>query len=522
MPMRTLGAADPSDDSSHASGRGRLIVSAVGIAKAFPGVQALDAVDLHLRAGEVHALAGENGSGKSTLAKILYGFHQPDSGSIAIDGNRTVIASPREALKHGIVAISQELTLAPTLTVAENIMMGRLPTRAGLVDWRRARRRALEVLHQLGVSIDPDTRVGRLSIELQQEVEVARAVSARSRVLILDEATSSLSEHATERLLEKIEQLRQQGVAVLFISHRLRELYVAAQRATVLRDGKLVGEVPLPQTRERELVRLMVGRDIADLYNKRDVERGETLFKCTGLSTPDGAVQAATLSVRAGEILGVAGLVGCGKTELGLALTGAYPFTGEVELRNRPLTLRSPRSAIRAKIGYVPEDRKRSGLFLTRSVRQNLSYPWLNVLARFGLIDVLRERRLARETVERFSIRTRSLETNITELSGGNQQKVLLGRTLALSPDLVVLSEPTRGVDVGAKSDVYGFIQDIAEAGKAVIVISSELPEILGLADRILVMHHGQIAAEFPRETASEEAVAHAAMAGAVPARELT
>lgn len=483
------------------------------ISKSFPGVKALESVDLSLYGGEVHALTGENGSGKSTLAKILYGFHQPDEGEITLAGERVELTSPRRAIELGIVAISQELTLAPTLSVAENILMGRLPLRGGVIDWPRARRAASEALEQLGVHVDPDTRVAALSIELQQEVEVARAVSAKSRVLILDEATSSLSETATERLLDKVEQLRQQGVAVLLISHRMRELYAAAKKATVLRDGKLIGEVPLPQTGERELVRMMVGRAIEDLYAKRPIDQGEVVLQVDGLSTLDATVQDASFEVRAGEIVGVAGLVGCGKTELGLALAGAVPFVGRLSLRGTPLHVPSPRAAIRAGVGYVPEDRKRSAIFPTRSVRQNLSYPWLNALTRFGVVNVRRERRLAGGTAKRFTVRTRSLESNIAELSGGNQQKVVLGRTFALAPDVAVLSEPTRGIDVGAKSDVYRFIQELAAEGKAVVMISSELPELLGVADRILVMHRGRISGSFSAAEATEEALAHAAMA---------
>jgi ABC-type sugar transport system ATPase subunit len=488
-----------------------------GIRKAFPGVVALDDVDLELRAGEIHTLAGENGSGKSTLAKILYGALAADEGVIELGGTAVTFSSPRAALERGIVAISQELTLAPTLTVAENILMGRLPRRGPAIDWRRARALARAALDELGVEVDPERRVGELSIELQQEVEIARAVSASPRVLILDEATSSLSESATERLLARLQRLREQGVAILFISHRLRELYSCAQRATVLRDGCLIGTVELPACPEHDLVRMMVGREISDLFNKRAIAPGEPVLTVRNLTTEGGQLTGIDLTVCRGEIVGVAGLVGSGKTELGLALAGAIAATGEVEVNRRPLRLRSPRRAIAAGIGFVAEDRKRSSIFPTRSVMQNLSVAWAARLVRFGIFNTFAERRLATSTVERFAVRTRSVDTPITQLSGGNQQKLIIGRRFTLDTDVVVLTDPTRGIDVGAKSEVYRFIQDKAETGVAVLLISSELPELLGLADRIVVMFRGAICAEFGASAALEEEIAHAALGGAAP-----
>ena len=337
---------------------------------------------------------------------------------------------------------------------------------------------------QLGAHVDPSTRLGTLPIELQQEVEVARAVSARSRVLILDEATSSLSETATERLLEKVEQLRGQGVAVLLISHRMRELYAAAQKATVLRDGRRIAEIPLPETDEHELVRMMVGRPIQDLYAKRQVDRGDVVLEVADLSTHDATVQHMSFDVRAGEILGVAGLVGCGKTELGLALAGAIPFSGTVGLGDgrfaHPL-----RTARCVRVSGMSR-RTGSAVRSFRSARSDKTSPTpgFALSADFGIVNVVRERRLATQTAARFGVRTRSLDAPVAELSGGNQQKVVLGRTFALTPDVVVLGEPTRGIDVGAKSEVYRYIQEMAAEGKAIVMISSELPELLGLADR--------------------------------------
>jgi ABC-type sugar transport system ATPase subunit len=315
-------------------------------------------------------------------------------------------------------------------------------------------------------------------------------------------------------LLERLEQLRRDGVSVLFISHRLRELYDCASRATVLRDGRLVGTVSLAEAGEQQLVSMMVGREIGDLFNKRRIERGDPVLEVSGLSTEDEAVKDVSFEIRAGELLGVAGLVGCGKTELGLALAGALPAWGEVRVRGEVVNLRSPRSAIDAGIGLIPEDRKRSALLPTRTVQQNLSVAWTRQLARFGVIKVAEERRLAAATVARFSVRLPSLSAPIVQLSGGNQQKVVLGRWFAIAPQVIVLSEPTRGIDVGAKSEVYGFIQDIAERGAAVLIISSELPELLGLADRILVMFRGRICGEFDAASTAEEDIAHLALGG--------
>lgn len=484
------------------------IVRMVGIKKTFPGVRALDGVDFELIAGEIHALAGENGSGKSTLMKILYGAQQADAGTIEVDGTPVSFASPRDALERGIIAISQELTLAPTLTVAENVLMGRLPRRRGVVDWSSAHSIAREALEQLGVHVDSRVRVGDLSIELQQEVEVARAVSSESRVIVLDEATSSLSEVATDRLIDRIEQLRQRGVAIVFVSHRLRELYACCSRVTVLRDGRLIGTAPLPETTERMLVSMMVGRDISDLFNKRQIDPGAPALSVTGLTTDDGSVVDASFTVRAGEIVGVAGLVGCGKSELALALGGGIRSRGVVEVHSRSVKLRSPRSAKRAGIGYVPEDRKRSAILPTRSVQQNLSVPWAERLSRIGVLNIVEERRMAADSVERFGVKTPRITSPIVKLSGGNQQKVVLGRWFALAPDVIVLSEPTRGIDVGAKSEVYGLIQEMAAAGSAVLMASSELPELLGLADRILVMFRGEIQGEFDAADATEQEIA--------------
>ncbi len=494
----------------------RPIVSMRGITKRFPGVTALQKVDLDLYPGQVHALVGENGSGKSTLCKCLYGMAAPDEGSITIDGTPREIRTPNRALRLGISAITQELTLAPALSVTENILMGRLPRGRFGIDWNKAHALAREALDQVGANIDERTPVANLSVALQQEVEIARAVSSRSRVLILDEATSALSEEATERLMGKIHQLRSQSVAIVFISHRLKEIFTCCQRATVLRDGQLVDVVDVDKISESELVGKMVGRTVEDLYGKRSISIGETIFTVRNLSTPDARVRNVSLELRSGEILGIAALVGSGKVQLGKAIFGAIPATGEVILDGKSLALGDPRIGLLAGIGYVPDDRKRSGLLLTRSVRHNLSLSWMisGLLSRLGVVRTKSETALAADCVKRFAVRTPSLNHPVVHLSGGNQQKTILARCFAMNPRVVVLMEPTRGIDVGAKSEVYGFMQDMAAAGAGIVMISSDLPELLGLADRILVMYQGRICGEFDPRVCGEEDIAHAACMG--------
>jgi ABC-type sugar transport system ATPase subunit len=487
-----------------------------GITKRFPGVVALDGVDLALEAGVVHALTGENGSGKSTLARIASGALAPDAGRMEIDGVERTIRSPKEALDAGIVMISQEPALAPTLSVAENIFIGRLPRgRLRRVDWVKLRADARAVLESLQVRVDERHAVGELSVELRQEVEIARAVSSPSRLLILDEATSALSEAASQRLLGMLEHLRSRGVAVLMISHRIVELYGAASTATVLRDGRVVADVPLSSTPESELVRLMVGRELGDYYGKRRIHPGETVMEVDRLRSRDGRLKATTLSARRGEIIGVAGLVGSGKAELGLALGGAVPSDGSVRILGRPADISQPRTALASGIGFVPDDRKRAGLLPTRSVAENFSVAWMPELTRVGLLDTRSERRRVREAIERYNVVTPSPRSLITTLSGGNQQKVVLGRVFARAVEVLVLSEPTRGIDVGSKSEIYRLMQERAQNGAAIIVISSDLAELIGIADRILVFFRGELRAEFAAAGLGEEELAHVTMSGA-------
>ncbi|WP_428929260.1 ATP-binding cassette domain-containing protein [Marinibacterium sp. SX1] len=495
--------------------RGDVIVEARGITKSFPGVRALDGVDLRIRAGEVHALTGENGSGKSTLSKVIAGMQPPDGGGLFIDGRPVAFTSPADAIARGIVMISQELTLAPTLTVAENIFMGRLPrTPLGTIAWGRLERDTTAALDRLGVHVSPRARVSDLGVELRQEIEIARALSSDARLLILDEATSSLSEAATRRLLDLVAQERDRGMAILMITHRMPEIYAVSSVATVLRDGRMIDTVPIPETTEKGLVQLMVGREIGDYYAKRAIPRGEVALDVDGLATADGSVAPTTLQVRRGEILGIAGLAGSGKSEFAQALGGAIAASGRIAVAGRPMRPGDPGAAIAAGVGYVPDDRKGAAILPVRDITENFALAWMDRLTRFGMVS---QRRLAGEVggaMADYHVVAANPGVLISTLSGGNQQKVVLGRTFRRQPDVLVLNEPTRGVDVGAKSEIYRLLQDAAEAGAAVVVVSSELPEILGLADTIAVFFEGRVVARFDRSEADEERIAHAAVAG--------
>jgi ABC-type sugar transport system ATPase subunit len=490
------------------------------VSKSFPGVRALDNVSLELRVGEVHALTGENGSGKSTLSKIIGGLYQPDKGTLWLDGEQVTMANPAAALKRGIVTISQELTLAPSLSVAENIFLGRLPrARGGTIDWNRCRRDAQAVLDELRVHVDPRARVSSLSIELQQEVEIARALSTRARLLILDEATSSLSEAAVDRLLTIVEEQRRKGIAVLMISHRMPELYRSASTATVLRDGKLVGSLPLPEADEAQLVRMMVGRDLDDYFGTRTVAAGDVALELRDLATTDGRLKPTSFRLRRGQILGVAGLVGSGKTELGLALGGVLPSTGEVlvggeMVGDRKGGVASPRAALAGGIGFVPEDRKSQSILPERSVAENFALSWMADLSSWGVLRVGEEKRRVADSMARYGVVAASEKVKISTLSGGNQQKVVLGRMFARACQVYVLSEPTRGIDVGAKSAIYNLLQQLVSDGAAVVIISSELPELIGLADEILVYHQGEVRGHFSAGEFDEESVASVAVSG--------
>ncbi len=490
------------------------VLEASGISKRFPGVHALDDVSLSIFSGEVHAVVGENGAGKSTLMKILAGAQTPDGGSILVSGQPVTIESPRAAHDLGIITIYQELSLVNALSVGENIFLGDLPRRSAgswQVGWHEVWRRSTELLEQVGLPIQPRTLVRELSVAQKQMVEIARALARNVRVLILDEPTSSLTERETERLFAIITALRERGVGIVYISHRLAEVFRIAQRVTVLRDGKVVGIVPVAEASEDLLVRMMVGRDLARMFTEARATDAPVRLAVRGLSRGK-ALHDVNLEVRAGEIVGLAGLVGAGRTELVRCLFGADRIDrGEILLDGKLVAIRTPGDAVNLGIALVPEDRKLQALILGMGVRENLSLPMLDRLGSPIFPSRRQERLLVREYIQGLSIRTPHMEQRVAALSGGNQQKVVIARWLATKPKVLILDEPTRGIDVGAKAEVHALIARLAEAGVAILMVSSELPEILGMSHRVLVMREGRIVVDIPRQAATEEGIMAAA-----------
>ena len=478
------------------------------IRKRYPGVQALDGVTLTLKHREVLALVGENGAGKSTLMKILAGAERMDSGTILLDGEPVEINSPTEAQQMGISMIYQEFNLVPYLSVAENIFLGREPRkRSGLIDWKKLRGDAAAILAELGVDLDVRDRVERLSVAEQQMVEIAKAVSFRARILAMDEPSATLTEHELERLFALIRRLVEEGVSIIYISHRLEEIYEIADRVTIMRDGHTVATNRVEELTREDIVRLMVGREISEEFPPRQVELGDVALEVRDLTRP-GYFEDVSFSVRRGEILGIAGLVGAGRTEVARAIFGADPIQrGQVLLDGRDVTPQNPREAIDAGIGLVTEDRKAQGLILGMSVLHNITLPSLYKFARGGFIDKKEERNEASRFVKELNIKTPSLDQIVRNLSGGNQQKVVLAKWLLTNSKVMIFDEPTRGIDVGAKLEIYHLLNELVARGVAVVMISSELPEVLGMSDRILVMHEGRVAGELPAAEATQEAV---------------
>ena len=478
-----------------------------GIVKTFPGVRALDGVDLEIAAGEVHVLFGENGAGKSTIINIIAGVLRPDGGSYAYEGKAVSGLTPHQARELGISAVFQEFSLVPELTVEQNIFLGREPVRAGFIDRRRMREKSLEVLARLGFKLEPQARIGRLSRAQQQMVEIAKAVLSNAKVLILDEPTASLTDAESERLFELVGELRQTGVSIIYVSHRMREISRIADRITVLRDGRRIATVHNHEVTDAQLIELMTGRKIDILFPPVSHKPGAVMLRTQGLTLAGGAVIDASIEVAGGEIVGIAGLAGCGKSELVRAVFGLEPITdGRVELQGSALTSLSPSAALRAGICYFPSDRATEGLVLGRPIRENASMEALDqaTLARRGVLNKRGERSVITSVLERLKLRPLHIERQVGNLSGGNRQKVLLARGLSRPLKVYLFDEPTVGIDVGAKFEVYDSIKAIVEEGNAVVLVSSELPEIMGLSNRIYVMHAGRVVAQLPGKGVAE------------------
>ncbi|MEH7356604.1 sugar ABC transporter ATP-binding protein [Neobacillus drentensis] len=491
------------------------VIEMNNISKSFNGVPVLKKVDFSLKLGEIHALMGENGAGKSTLMKNLLGIYDKDEGIIRVDGHEFSFKSPKDAEKHGIAIIHQELNVIPSLSVMENMFLGRdlCYGKSGILRTAEMNEKTKQYLKQLGLDIDPREEVKNLSIGQQQMIEIARALSINAKVLIMDEPTAALTDREIEHLFDIMNELKAQGVSIVYISHRMEEIFAMCDRITVLRDGTYVGTEEVKNLDLDKVVQMMVGRELGERYPERipyeDVER----FRVEGLS--DGKrIKDISFSAKKGEIVGVAGLMGAGRTEIVKALFGVTKQSGKVYLDGKEVVIKRPMDAIKHGIGYVTEDRKGEGLVLDLSVKENIALPNLNDIASKGVISKQKENKLVKEMIQKLRIKTSSPSLSVKSLSGGNQQKVVFGKWLGIKPKLLILDEPTRGVDIGAKKEIYEIMNELTNEGVTILMISSELPEILGMSDRILVMHEGKLVTELTRQEATQETIMHAATGG--------
>jgi rhamnose transport system ATP-binding protein len=481
------------------------------VSKSFGGVHALQDVHFEIYPGEVHALLGENGAGKSTLIKLITGVYQPDTGELFLEGQPIRFANTRDAQHHGIAAIYQEPSLFPDLDIAENILVGRQPIGRWGVDWKRMYQEAGDLLRRLGLALDPRTKARELSVAQQQVVEIARALSINAKVLIMDEPTSSLTQREVDELFTIVRQLRAAGTAIVFISHRLEELFAIADRVTTLRDGAYVGTRAMADVTTEDLIRMMVGRTLGELFPKQAVEAGEVLLEVVGLGV-EGSFANVSFELRRGEILGMSGLIGAGRTNVARALFGTEPATtGTIKLDGKVVTIDSPGTALALGIGYVPEDRKEHGVVLQMGIGANITLPIIAKFTTLGWIDKQRELAAAAADAQQLEVKMAGVEQPVGQLSGGNQQKVVLAKWLGTRPRVLILDEPTRGIDVGTKAAVHRLMSNLAAQGMAILMISSELPEILGMSDRILVMREGRLTGQFSRAAATQEKLMAAA-----------
>ena len=482
------------------------------ISKSFAGVHALHGVQLELHSGEVHALLGENGAGKSTLVKVITGVHQPDTGEIYLNDRRIHFGDPREAAAHGISAIYQELSIFPDLDIAENIFVGRRPTLvSGLVDWRKIYRESEKLLSSLGIHLNLKTKARYLSIAQQQMIEIARALSVNARILVMDEPTSALTLNEVADLFRIVRRLREAGTAILFISHRLEELFEIADKVTVLRDGGYVDTRSMGGVTQEDLIRMMVGRTIKDMFPKKEVEAGEVVLRVKNL-TRKGVFKDVSFELRKGEILGMAGLVGAGRTEVSQAIFGVAPADeGTIEIEGQSVRISNPGQAMQHGLALVPEDRQHHGLVPPMDITDNITLPRLAHFTTRGWLNVKDTNAAAYQAATQMQVKATTVWQKARELSGGNQQKVVLAKWLSTNPRILILDEPTRGIDIGTKAEVHHLMSDLAAQGIAILMISSELPEVLGMSDRILVMHEGQVTGLFSRSEATQEKIMLAA-----------
>lgn len=491
-----------------------IILQVNGLSKSFAGVKALDNVRLTIRRGEVHALMGENGAGKSTLMKMLIGLHTPDAGEVLFEGEPLPYGDIHDILKRGISMIHQELQVVPELTVAQNIFLGR-ETNRGLLSWLKDRsqeKQAGLLLEQMGVSISPGQKMKYLSVAEMQMVEIAKAISNQAKVIIMDEPTSALSEKEVAALFRIISELRKNGVAIIYISHKMEEIFAIADTITILRDGQYIDTKPAADLDRNSLITMMVGRKIESLFPQSVTRKGQEVLSVRNLSRP-GKFTDINFTVHQGEVLGLAGLMGAGRTEIARAIFGLdRPDSGEIFIKGQKADIHSPQDAIRNGIGYVSEDRKALGFIPGLSVKHNITLASLPAQARAGLIQDQRETEAAAKMIADLKIKTTGMHQKVTFLSGGNQQKVVIGKVLMAAPDLIILDEPTRGIDIGAKSEIYKLINQLTSNGLAVIMISSELPEILGLSDRVVVLSQGRQTATLSKEEATPETIMAYAM----------
>jgi len=499
---------------SSSTSHGDVLLEMQGIGKTFPGVRALEGVQLTVKRGQVHALLGENGAGKSTLIKILSGAYAKDEGQILFEGRPVEIRGPHDAQALGISTIYQEFNLARDLTVAENVFLGHLPTKGGRVDWSTVKARTREILDTLGVEFSVDAPISSLSVAEQQLVEIAKALNRKTRILVMDEPSALLGEKDLENLFRVVRSLQAQGIGIIYISHRLREIFALADEVTILKDGRYISTQRVADVTMDDLVKLMIGRALKDVFPKRTVEQGVVLLEVGNLSQAK-LLRDISFQLHAGEIVGFAGIVGSGRTELARAIFGADPSSGDMRIDGKPYKPHSPAAAIRNGVALVTEDRKAQGLFLQLNVRINTTISGLRRLTRLGVINFGKELTLVKRMIQELRIKTPGPSFLVVNMSGGNQQKVVLARWLSVGTRIFIMDEPTRGIDVGSKSEIYQIMDELTKHGVGILMISSELPEVLGMSDRIMVMRQGRIVKELSRAEASEETIMQYAVGSA-------